>query len=55
MLRDQNGKQLEILRQHIDELRVTGKSLMPEGLEKDLTKQDLADLIEYVSGISPEK
>ncbi len=55
VLRDQNGKQQEILRQHIDELRVTGKSLMPEGLEKDLTKQDLADLIEYVSGVSPEK
>ena len=55
VLRDQNGKQQEILRQTIDELRVTGKSLMPEGLEKDLTKQDLADLIKYVSGVSPEQ
>lgn len=37
-----------ILRSDIEELRSTGKSLMPEGLEKDLSHQDLADVIEYV-------
>ena len=42
------GKSESVLRTDIDELRSTGKSLMPDGLEKDLTPQDLADLIEHV-------
>jgi len=37
-----------ILRTDIEELRSTGKSLMPDGLEKDLSHQDLADVMEYV-------
>lgn len=37
-----------ILRQNIDEIIDTKKSLMPEGLEKNLTKQDLADLITFL-------
>jgi hypothetical protein len=32
----------------IEEVQATGKSLMPEGLEKQLSKQDLADLIAYL-------
>jgi putative membrane-bound dehydrogenase-like protein len=32
----------------IEELRSTGASLMPEGLEADLTPQDLADLLRYL-------
>jgi putative membrane-bound dehydrogenase-like protein len=42
------GKSESILRSDIEELRSTGKSLMPDGVEKDLTHQDLADVIEYV-------
>lgn len=42
------AKTESILRNDIEELRSTGKSLMPEGLEKDLSHQDLADVIEYV-------
>ena len=42
------GKSESILRTDIEELRSTGKSLMPDGVEKDLTHQDLADVIEYV-------
>lgn len=42
------AKTESILRSDIEELRSTGKSLMPEGLEKDLSHQDLADVIEYV-------
>jgi putative membrane-bound dehydrogenase-like protein len=42
------AKTESILRSDIEELRSTGKSLMPVGLEKDLTHQDLADVIEYV-------
>lgn len=37
-----------ILRSDIDEVSSTGKSLMPEGLEKDLSPGDLADLIAYL-------
>jgi putative membrane-bound dehydrogenase-like protein len=42
------GKSESILRTDIEELRSTGKSLMPDGVEKDFTHQDLADVIEYV-------
>lgn len=42
------AKSESILRSDIEELRSTGKSLMPDGVEKDFTHQDLADVIEYV-------
>ncbi len=37
-----------ILRSQIEEIQATGKSLMPENLETQLSKQDLADVIEYL-------
>jgi len=37
-----------VLRVDIEELKSTGQSLMPEGLEKQLDKQSLADLIAYL-------
>jgi putative membrane-bound dehydrogenase-like protein len=37
-----------ILRSQIEEMQGTAKSLMPEGLESQLSKQDLADLIAYL-------
>ncbi len=37
-----------VLRINIDELRGTGLSLMPEGVEKQLNKQEMADLIAYL-------
>ena len=37
-----------VLRIEIDELHNTGLSLMPEGLEKDLDQQALADVISYL-------
>ena len=33
----------------------SGVSLMPEGLEKDIDKQQMADLIEFVKNIKPAK
>jgi len=42
------AKSEAILRSDIEELRSTGKSLMPDGMEKDYSHQDLADVIEYV-------
>lgn len=37
-----------ILRKDIDEMQASSKSLMPDGLEKELTPQDLADLLGYL-------
>jgi putative heme-binding domain-containing protein len=48
-LRGQEGKEQVLLRADLEELQSTGKSLMPEGLEKDLSKQDLADVMAYVA------
>jgi putative membrane-bound dehydrogenase-like protein len=52
-LREQEGRQQVLLRADLEELTGTGKSLMPEGLEKDLNKQGLADLIAYLSAWRP--
>ncbi|MFV2069075.1 MAG: cytochrome C, partial [Pirellulales bacterium] len=47
----QDDKRQVILRNQVDELRGTGKSLMPDGLEKELSRQDLADLIDYLRSL----
>jgi putative membrane-bound dehydrogenase-like protein len=52
-LRGQEGKEQVLLRKNLETLRRTGKSLMPEGLERDLTADDLADVIAYVAGVGP--
>ena len=44
-----NGKEHVLLRIDIDEMTSTGKSFMPEGLENDLSPQDLADVISFVA------
>lgn len=55
-LKTQEGREDVLLRSQIEELRGTGQSLMPEGIEKDLTPGDLVDVIAYVaSGGSPPK
>lgn len=48
-LRAQEGKEQVIPRAEIDELFSSGKSLMPEGLEKDITPAQMADLLAYVA------
>jgi putative heme-binding domain-containing protein len=47
-LRQPENKTLTLLRADIDSLRSSGVSLMPEGFEKHLTHQQLADLIGFV-------
>lgn len=42
------GKVATLLRGEIDELRSNGVSLMPDGLERAIGKQDMADLISYI-------
>ena len=40
-----------ILRSQIDEIRATAKSLMPEGLEMQMNRQEFADLVAYLMTI----
>lgn len=50
----QEGKSEVLLRDEIDEFVSTGKSLMPEGLEKDLNPQQMADVIAYIGSSGPK-
>ncbi len=46
-----NGdRDVTILRKNIAEIRASAISLMPEGYEKSLTKQQIADIISYLRG-----
>ena len=40
-----------LLRSRIEDITATGKSVMPENLETQLSKQDLADVIEYLLSV----
>lgn len=42
------GKRTTVLRDNIEMLKASRKSLMPDGLEQNLELQDVADLIQYV-------
>lgn len=48
VLRQAEGREQTISRADIDELQATNKSLMPEGIEKDVSVQQMADLLEYL-------
>jgi putative heme-binding domain-containing protein len=48
VLKNQENKTETILRKNIEELSSTGKSLMPEGFEKKIDKQAMADLLTYL-------
>ncbi|HJS06637.1 MAG TPA: PVC-type heme-binding CxxCH protein, partial [Pirellulales bacterium] len=48
-LRRGEGQSETILRSQIEELSSTGMSLMPEGLEKDIDQQAMADLLAYLT------
>jgi putative membrane-bound dehydrogenase-like protein len=55
-IRRPEGKEDVILRGDIEELIASGQSLMPEGLEKELSHRDMADLIGFLKGIrAPSK
>ena len=47
-LAEPTGQEHEILRIDIEEMQATGKSFMPEGLEKDLSPQAVADVIAFI-------
>jgi putative heme-binding domain-containing protein len=52
-LRRAEGKEDQVLRAQIEELVSSGKSLMPEGLEKDIAPAEMADLLAYLKSIGP--
>jgi putative heme-binding domain-containing protein len=47
-LRQPEGKEITLLRSDIDELKSNGVSLMPVGLEKNITVEQMADLISFI-------
>ncbi len=46
---DAEGKKKTILREDIDRLRASTKSLMPEGFEKQIPETDMANLLEFLT------
>ena len=52
-LRAAEAKETSLLRNELDELQSTTKSLMPEGLEKEVTPTDAAALIAYIRNNVP--
>jgi putative membrane-bound dehydrogenase-like protein len=50
-IRKPDGGQETVLRHQIDELRSTGLSYMPEGLEKQIDVPAMADLLAYLSSV----
>ena len=48
MITNAEGKQEVILRRDLELLQSSGRSMMAEGLERDLDHQDLADIISFV-------
>ena len=49
-----DGKSEVILRSDLEELTSSGKSAMPEGLEKEVKPEDMADLIAHVRSVGPQ-
>lgn len=48
-LRQADGKEVTVLRADLDSFKSAGRSLMPEGLEKDVSPAAMADLIAYLT------
>ena len=47
-LRQPEGKEATLLRSQIEEMRSNGISLMPDGLEKNIPHQEMADLLSFI-------
>jgi putative membrane-bound dehydrogenase-like protein len=46
---DTEGKKVTVLRDNIEELKGTMKSVMPDGFEKQVSKKEMADLLEFLT------
>ena len=49
-LRMAQGQEENLPRERIASISATGLSLMPQEIEKNLSRQDLADLLAYLKG-----
>jgi putative membrane-bound dehydrogenase-like protein len=47
-LRQPEGREVTVSRIEIEELRTTNKSLMPEGIERDVTVEQMADILAFL-------
>lgn len=47
-LKQAEGKTISLLRADIDEIRSSGTSLMPDGLERNIPLADMADLLSFI-------
>lgn len=50
-LRDASGAELQLRRDRIKELKRAEKSIMPEGLERALSREEFADLLAYLQSL----
>jgi putative heme-binding domain-containing protein len=50
-LRRAEGVEDTLLRGEIEQMRASGQSLMPEGLERNISQPDMVDLIEFLKSI----
>jgi hypothetical protein len=48
-LYDAEGKKQTLLRENIEEMIASSKSLMPDGFEKQVSRKELTDLLEFLS------
>ncbi len=46
---DAQAKRHAVAREDIEELKASNKSLMPEGFEKQMTKEEIVDLLEFMT------
>lgn len=49
------NKQQVVLRSDIDQMQASGKSLMPEGVEKDISPRAMADLLAFLASQGPPR
>jgi len=54
-LLDAQGKRTSVLREEIEEIKFSRRSLMPEGFEKQLSRQELRDLLEFLRKPVPQR
>lgn len=50
---DSQAKEINVAREDIDELIASRKSVMPEGFEKQITHDQLSDLLEFLTNTGP--
>ena len=46
---DTQGKEQQVLREDIEQMNAAAKSLMPEGFESQITKQEMSDLLTFLA------